>query len=182
MNFYHSTVFAIIRFTLLTLRHNKKARIFRAFLLCERDLNGSIRKQHSMLFADPGVRAQPVGCARLAVATVTTLRKDLLPDFRRERRSMQPCNSRSYPRNSDKISLSRALTTIYIILPFRWFLFLIDRERRSMQQCNSRSYPRNSAKISLSRAQNTSLRHFTVSQVSDMDFDGTKIPRRGCAR
>ena len=74
----------------------------------------------------------------LTVATVTTLRKDLLPDFRRERRSMQPCNSRSYPRNSDKISLSRA--------------------------------------------QNTSLWHFTVSQVSDMDFDGTRIPRRGCAR
>ena len=114
--------------------------------------------------------------------TVTTLRKGLLPDFRRERRSMQSCNSRSYPRNSDKISLSRAPTTIYIILPFRWFLFLIDRERRSMQQCNSRSYPRNSDKISLSRAQNTSLRHFAVSQVSVIDFDGTRIPRRGCAR
>ena len=83
--------------------------------------------------------------------TVTTLRKDLLPDFRRERRSMQQCNSRSYPRNSDKISLSRALTATYIVIPFRWFLFLIDRERRSMQQCNSRSYPRNSDKISLSR-------------------------------
>ena len=65
---------------------------------------------------------------------------------------MQQCNSRSYPRNSDKISLSRAPTAIYNVLPFRWFLFLIDRERRSMQQCNSRSYPRNSDKISLSRA------------------------------
>ena len=32
----------------------------------------------------------------LTVATVTTLRKDLLPDFRRERRLMQQCNSHSY--------------------------------------------------------------------------------------
>ena len=97
------------------------------------------------------LRKDPIGCARLRSLTVTTLRKDLLPDFRRERRSMQQCNSRSYPRNSGKISLSRAPTTIYIILPFRWLLFLIGRERRSMQQCNSRSYPRNSDKISLSR-------------------------------
>ena len=120
-----------------------------------------------------------VGCDRLRSLTITALRKDLLPDFRRERRSMQQCNSRSYPRNSDKISLSRAPTTIYIILPIRWFLFWICRERRSMQQCNSRSYPRNSGKNSLSRAQNTSLWHFTVSQVSDMDFGGTGRESQG---
>ena len=131
---------------------------------------------------DTTLRKDPVGCDRLRSLTITTLRKDLLPDFRRERRSMQQCNSRFYPRNPDKISLSRAPTTIYIILPFRWFLFLIDRGRRSMQQCNSRFYPRNSDKISLSRAQNKSLRHFTVLQLFDMDFDGTRIPMRGCAR
>ena len=124
-------------------------------------------------------RKDQVGCDRLRSLTITTLRKDLLPDFRRERRSMQQCNSRSYPRNSDKISLSRAPTTIYIILPIRWFLFWICRERRSMQQCNSRSYPRNSDKTSLSRAQNTSLRHFTVSQISDMDFSGTGRESQG---
>ena len=87
----------------------------------------------------PPRRESAAGWLRpLTVATVTTLRKDLLPDFRRERRSMQPCNSRSCPRNSDKISLSRA--------------------------------------------QNTSLRHFTVLQLFDMDFDGTRIPRRSCAK
>ena len=102
-------------------------------------------------------RKDQVGCDRLRSLTITTLRKDLLPDFRRERRSMQQCNSRSYPRNSDKISLSRAPTTIYIILPIRWFLFW----------------------ICLSRAQNTSLRHFTVSQISDMDFSGTGRESQG---
>ena len=40
----------------------------------------------------------------------------LLPDFRRECRSMQQCNSRSYPRNSGKIFLSRVqITSLQII-------------------------------------------------------------------
>ena len=112
------------------------------FLFCVRrkGLERAEKEMTQCVISPPGRDSAGGWLRPLTVATVTTLRKDLLPDFRRERRSMQPCNSRSYPRNSGKISLSRAPTTIYIILPFRWFLFLIDRERRSMQSCNLRSY------------------------------------------
>ena len=170
-----------------------------------------------LVVADPGVKAQPIGCARLRSPPIPPCARIRLvaPAYGRPRyhpaqgsgwlRSLTIANhyrpaKGSFARFPSGASLNATMQ--FTLLPSELeqnlsfsgadcdvrhsivsgFLPLIDWERRSMQSCNSRSYPRNSDKISLSRAQNTSLRHFTVLQLFDMDFDGTRIPRRCCAR